>query len=106
MQTSERKCRRRGVALIVEVVNRVHRSRVAERRAAAQTGVQIHRQQSGVPVVRMEHIRRDAEELAAADDGAAEECVAMQEVVDAGTPGVDVVAIEEEVVLHQYQRYI
>ena len=49
-----------------------------------------------MPVVRVKDVGREAEELAAADDGAAEEGEALEEVVEAVEPRrVDLLAIEE-----------
>src|SRR5687768_24828 len=106
VQSRQRERFRSGVALVVQVMNRVDRSCIAKRRAAAQSGMQIYRQERGMPVVRMHHIRFDAQKLTAVDDGAAEERVPMQEVVDSVMPRIDMRAIEEIVVLDEDQRYI
>src|SRR3954451_13508843 len=67
-------------ALIVEIVDRVNRSRVSERAAAPKSGVEINGQQRGVPVVRVDNVRRNAEALAAANNGPAEEREALDAV--------------------------
>src|SRR3954465_12562673 len=72
---------RAGDALIVEIVDRVNRSRVSELAAAAKSGMEIDRQQRRMPVVRVDDVRRDAEALTTADDGAAEEREALDAIV-------------------------
>ena len=95
----------RSDALIVQVVNRVNRTRRAEVVGGAQPGMEIDWQQRGVPVVCVHDVGRDAEHLACSDHGTAEKRVALHTVVVAVvSPGVDRVAIEEVIVRHQIQR--
>jgi hypothetical protein len=69
--------------------------------------MQVHRQERGVPVVAVEDVRREVEQLAAANDRAAEEGVAQQAVVRAvGRRGVDLVALEKVVVRDEDQRHV
>src|SRR5207302_5562695 len=71
----------RGDALVVEIVNRVDRPRAAELIAPAQSRMKINGKQRRMPIVRVDDVRRDAEHLASADDGAAEEGEALDAVV-------------------------
>src|SRR5438105_12175063 len=68
-------------ALVIQIVNRVDGACAREPRASAQSGMEIDRQQRGMPVMRVHDFGRHTEDLASADDRAAEKCEALDAVV-------------------------
>ena len=98
---------RPGIALIVEVVDRVDGARVAKVVAGAQSGMEIDRQQRRVPIVSVKNVGRDAEKTAAFDDGATEKRETLQVVVKAvDARRVNLFAIEVVVVGDEDQRNV
>jgi len=69
--------------------------------------VEVHGEERRVPVVGVDDVGREAEELAAADDGPGEEGESLDAVVVAvETRRVDVLAIEEVVIGYKDQRNV
>jgi hypothetical protein len=106
VQAGEAERVRPGRALVVEVVDGENSARVAERIVPAQAGLEVQRQQRGVPVVAVQDVGPDVEQLARADDGPAEEGVAQEKVIAIGTGRVDLVALEEVVVGDEVHRHV
>src|SRR5687768_14559616 len=94
VKTGDRKAGERRGALVVQVVNRVHRARVAKQIAAAQTGMEIDRKECRMPVVRMNDVGTDAEALASGDDSATEDDIPLHSIERAAGRRVDLIAIE------------